>query len=84
MLLQLTKVPGANIKTIKMADGVTCGIKVQSQSLYQKVNITNSKLREVKRAIADEVSLFLPDIFIYFASLFRTLRRKKSLKRLDR
>ena len=49
---------GANIKTIKMADGVTCGIKVQSQSLYQKVNITNSKLREVKRAIADEVSLF--------------------------
>ncbi|CAG5105112.1 Oidioi.mRNA.OKI2018_I69.chr1.g1845.t1.cds [Oikopleura dioica] len=47
---------GANIKTIKMADGSTCGIKVQSQSLYQKVNITNSKLREIKRGLADNLN----------------------------
>jgi len=75
---------GANIKTIKMADGVTCGIKVQSQSLYQKVSITNSKLREVKRAIADEVSFSFLIFLLKFFSLFRTLKRKKSHKRLDR
>lgn len=40
------------IKTIKMANGETCGIKVQSPSVFTKVNIPNSKLREVKQQIA--------------------------------
>ena len=40
------------IKTIKMANGETCGIKVQSPSVFTKVNIPNAKLREVKQQIA--------------------------------
>ena len=40
------------IKTIKMANGETCGIKVQSPSVFAKVNLSTAKLREVKQQIA--------------------------------
>ena len=46
------------IKTIKMANGETCGIKVQTP--VNKANITNSMLRGVKQQIIKECDLQSP------------------------
>jgi len=40
------------VKTIKMANGETCGIKVQaSPASHNKTTIPNSKLRDLKQQI---------------------------------